>query len=177
MLPMHVSIFGHPPPRISDKIMANLSNMENWYIEAEFSYLRVFGSFVPPYALLLFLPDKLVCREIARQTVLGGIKKELKGVQKKVWPPFPIYIGTYSLLDFSHAKAEAAALEEMKLVDIEFKKHNPNKVVSNHMVSCGLKRYEHEDPPHDEFLRGLRSYSKVLSRIQSLFPRRYGRFL
>jgi hypothetical protein len=58
----------------------------------------------------------------------------------------------------------------MKLVDIEFKKHDPNKVVSNHMVSCGLKRYEHEDSPHDEIFRGVRSYSEVLSRIQALPP-------
>jgi hypothetical protein len=54
------------------------------------------------------------------------------------------------LLDFGHAKAEAMNLEEMKRVDIEFKKHDPSKVVSNHLASCGLKRYEHEDSPHDE---------------------------
>jgi hypothetical protein len=27
MVPMHVSIFGHPPPRISDNITANLSSV------------------------------------------------------------------------------------------------------------------------------------------------------
>jgi len=91
-----------------------------------------------------------VCHEIARQTVLSGISKELKGVSKKVWLPFPIYIGAYSLLEFGHARDEATTLEEMKLVDIEFKKHDPNKVVSNHMAICGLKKYEHEDSPHDE---------------------------
>jgi hypothetical protein len=103
--------------------------------------------------------------------MLGGISKDLKGVSKKVWPPFPIHIGTYSLLDFGHAKAEAMALEEMKLVDIEFKKHDPNKVVSNHMVRCGLKRYEHKDSPHDEIFRGVRSYSEVLSQVQALLAR------
>ena len=41
-------------------------------------------------------------------------------------------------------------LEEMKMVDIDFKKHDPSKVVSNHLVSCILKRYEQEDSPHDE---------------------------
>jgi hypothetical protein len=54
------------------------------------------------------------------------------------------------LLDFGHAKAEAGSLEEMKLVDIEFKKHDPSKVVRNHLASYGLKRYEHEDSPHDK---------------------------
>ena len=51
---------------------------------------------------------------------------------------------------FGHAKAEATALEEMKLVDIEFKKHDPHKVMGNHMASCGLNIYENEDSPHDE---------------------------
>jgi hypothetical protein len=168
VVPMHISIFGQPPPRISDKAAEDLSRVADWYIEREFSYIRVFGCSVPPYALPLFLPDKLVCREIARKTVLGGISKELKGVQKKVWPPFPIHIGTYSLLDFGHAKAEAATLSEMRLVGIEFKKHDPHKIVGNHLASCGLKRYEHEVSPHDEVFRGVKTYSEVLNWVRAL---------
>ena len=84
MVPLHVAIFSQPPPRISDSIMTNLSSMEDWYLEAEFLYIRIFGTSVPQYALPLFLPDKLLCREIARQSVLGEISKELKGVSKKV---------------------------------------------------------------------------------------------
>jgi hypothetical protein len=177
MVPLRVTIFGQLPLRISDSVMTNLSNVAYWYIEAEFSYIRVFDTSVPPYALPLFLPDKLLCREIARQTVLGGISKEIKGVSKKVWSSFPIHIGAYSLLDFGHAKAEATVLEEMKLVDIEFKRHDPSKVVRNHLESCGLKRYEHKDSPHDEIFRGARSYSEVLSWIQALPPRDMADFL
>jgi hypothetical protein len=94
--------------------------------------------------------------------VLSGLRKELKGVSNKVWPPFHIHIGTYSLLYFGHAKVEATALEEIKLVDIEFEKHDPNNIVSNQLVRCGLMRYENEDSPHDEVFRGVRSYSEVL---------------
>jgi hypothetical protein len=177
MVPMHVSIFSHPPPQISDNITTNLSNVADWYIETEFSYIRVFGTSTPPHALSLFLLDKLICFEIARQAVLGGIRKDLKGLSKKVWPPFPIHIGSYSLLYFGHAKAKAMTLEEMKLVNIEFKKHDPNKVVSNHLANCGLKRYEHEDSPHDEIFRGARSYSEVLSQIQALPPRDMADFI
>jgi hypothetical protein len=130
---------------------------------------RVFV-FIPPYALPLFVPDKLVCREIARKIVLGGISKELNGFLKKVWPPFPIHFNTYSLLDFGHAKAEATTLEEFKLVSIEFKKHDPHKVMSNHLANCGLKRYEHEHSPQDNIFQGTRSYAEVLSRIQALSP-------
>jgi hypothetical protein len=48
MVPMHVYIFGNPPLRISDSIAINLSNVADWYVEAKFSYIRVFAP--------LFLP-------------------------------------------------------------------------------------------------------------------------
>jgi hypothetical protein len=69
----------------------------------------------------------------------------------------------FSLLDFGHSKVEAAALEDIKLVNIEFKKHDPQKIVGNHMALYNLKRYEHEDSPQDEIFRGARSYQEVLS--------------
>jgi hypothetical protein len=94
-------------------------------VEAEFSYLRVFGAFVPSNALPLFIPDRLACREVVRQIVISGVSKEIKGHSKKVWPPFPIHLSSYSLLDFGHAKSEAVALEDLKLVHVEFKKHEP----------------------------------------------------
>jgi hypothetical protein len=111
-----------------------------------------------------------VCREVAHQTVLGGISKELKAIQKKVWPSFPLQIGTFSLLDFGHLKVEAATLGEIKRVDIEFRKHDPYKIVGNHMASCNLKRYEHEESPQDEMFRGARSYQEVLNRVRALSP-------
>jgi hypothetical protein len=65
VVPMHTAIYGYPPPRISDKIVTNLGRIADWYIEEHFSYIRVFGCSVPPYALPQFLPDRLVCREVA----------------------------------------------------------------------------------------------------------------
>jgi hypothetical protein len=64
-VPLHISIFGRSPPRISDSIAANLKGIADWYVEVEFSYFRVFGATVPPFALPLFFPDKMACREIA----------------------------------------------------------------------------------------------------------------
>jgi hypothetical protein len=77
---MHVFIYGCPPPKIFDKIVTNLGKIVEWYIEEHFSYINVFGCLVPPHALTKFLPDQLVCYEVAHQTVLGGINKELKAV-------------------------------------------------------------------------------------------------
>jgi hypothetical protein len=71
-------------------------------------------------------------------------------MQKKVWPYFPLQIDAFSLLDFGHSKVEVVALEEIKLVNIELNKHEPQKVMGNHMASCNIKRYEHEESPQDE---------------------------
>jgi hypothetical protein len=122
---MHTVIYGYPPPKICDKIVTNLGRIADWYIEEHFSYIRVFGCSVPPHDLPLFLPYRLVCCEVSHQTAHGVISKEMKEVQKNAWSVFPVQIGTFSLLDFGHLKVEVVALEEIKLVDIEFKKHNP----------------------------------------------------
>jgi hypothetical protein len=170
MVPLHVTIFGHPPPRISDNIVMNLSSIADWYVEDKFSYLRVFGASVPPHVLPLFIPDKMACREVARQTMIGGISKELKGYSKKVWPPFPVHLDSYSLLYFGHAKAKAAALEDLKLVLIEYKKRDLQRVVSNHLASCRLKRFEHENSPSDDIFQGAQYYAEILAWIQTLAP-------
>jgi hypothetical protein len=76
---------------------------------------------------------------------------------------FPFTDWYISLSYFGHSKVEVVALGEIKLVDIELKKHDPQKIVGNHMASCNLKRYEHEYSPHDDIFRGVRSYQEVLS--------------
>jgi hypothetical protein len=98
------------------------------------------------------------------------VSKELKGYSKKVWSSFPFRLNYYSLLDFEHAKAEAAALEDLNLVSIEYKKHDPQRVVSNHLANCGLKIFEHENSPSDDIFRGVRSCEEILAQIQSLAP-------
>jgi hypothetical protein len=77
---MHTAIYGYPPPRIFDKIVNNLGKMEDWYIEENFSYIRVFGCLVPPHDLPKFLPDRLVYCEVEHQNVIGRIGKEIKEV-------------------------------------------------------------------------------------------------
>jgi hypothetical protein len=177
VVPIHVAIYGHPPPRISEHIMGNLGTIADWYIEQNFSYIRVFDCFISPHALPKFLPDRLVCREVAYQTVAGGIAKDLKVAQKKVWPTFPIQVGMFTLLDFGHSKVEAAALEDVKLVDIEFKRHDPHRMVENHLAQFNMKIYIHEDSPYDNVFRGARSYEEVENRFQTLPPDQQAGFL
>jgi hypothetical protein len=149
----------------------------DWYIEESFSYIRVYGCFTSPHALPKFLPDRLICREVAYQTVYVGITKELKATQKRVWPTYPIQVGEYSLLDFGHAKVEASALEDITLSSIEFKRHDPHKVVENHLAQFSMKKYFHEDSPFDDIFKGEKSYDEVLSKIQTLPNKEQSYFL
>jgi hypothetical protein len=68
------------------------------------------------------------------------------------------------------------ALEDIKLVNIEFKKHDPQRIEGNHMDLSNLKRYEHEDSPQDEIFQGVRYYQEVLSRVQTLAPYKLEKF-
>jgi hypothetical protein len=53
VIPVHIALYGHPPPQISDNIKGNLGNLAYWFIEENFSYFRDFGWSVPPYALTI----------------------------------------------------------------------------------------------------------------------------
>ena len=71
----------------------------------------------------------------------------------------------FSLLDFGHSKVEAATLEDIKLVDIEFKRHDPQKIVETHLAQYNLKKYVHGISPQDEIFRGARSCEDVLNKV------------
>jgi hypothetical protein len=66
---IHETLYGNPPPKISKKIMGNLGTIADWYIEERFSYIKVYGCFASPHALPNFLPDSLICKEVAYQTI------------------------------------------------------------------------------------------------------------
>jgi hypothetical protein len=170
IIPMHKMFFGCEPPRISDAIIESLKAVADWFIEEIFSYIRVYGCSIPPHALPKFLPDRLVCREVAYQIVKGGVGLELKALQKKSWPSFPVHIGKFSLSNLGHSKVEAESLEEVKLVDIEHRKYDPYQVISRHFIHCNLKAYEHEVSIYDDIFKDVKSYEEVLNRVQALPP-------
>jgi hypothetical protein len=115
-----------------------------------------------------FLPDRLVCREVAHQIVTGGIGIELKRTQKKYWSVFPIQIGKFLLLNLDHSKVEVTVLEEVKLVHLEHRNHDPCQLVGKHMEDYNMKAYEHEKSLCDDMFKGTRTYEEVLERVQAL---------
>jgi hypothetical protein len=58
-------LYGYAPPRISESVIGNLKEVFDWFIEENFSYIRVFRCSIPPHALPKFPLDRLVCSEVA----------------------------------------------------------------------------------------------------------------
>jgi hypothetical protein len=79
-----------------------------------------------------------------------------------------MYIGPYTLSGVIHAKIEAMELEDINLSCIELKRHDPLKNLDQHCIIVGVKRYVHQESPHDNIFKRVMSYQEVLQRIQGL---------
>jgi len=73
MLPIHHSIFDRPMPKISYQARIDLISIGRWFGEENFTYVRIFGSQANPHVLPLYVPDKLLAREIAYQITSEGV--------------------------------------------------------------------------------------------------------
>jgi hypothetical protein len=124
----------------------------------------------PPSRTSKIPPDRLVLREVAHQIVKGGIGIELKAAQNKSLPIFPAYVRKFSLLNLGHSKVEAEALEEIKLVDIEHRKHDPYQLVSRYLMHYNMKAYEHEKSVYDDIFKEVKTYKEVLNSVRALSP-------
>jgi hypothetical protein len=81
-----------------------------------------------------------------------------------------VYVRKFSLLNLGHSKVEAEALEEIKLVDIEHRKHDPYQLVSRHLMHYNLKAYEHEQSFYDDIFKEVQTYEEVQNRVRTLSP-------
>ena len=89
-------IFNKEAPSFSPEAKALIARMGDWYVGESFTYIRVYGSndtHMFPKVML----DRLVLEEISFQTVTEGIYKKCVAPKRKVWPRFPIALGSLSV--------------------------------------------------------------------------------
>lgn len=118
VLPVHQAIFNRPTPHLSDEASIDLTSIDSWLSEEKFTYVRPFGSNTNPHVLPLYIPDKLLSREMDYQITKKGMSRNLKESKKQMWPTFSLYYGTYLMHDFKHAKKEAEKIKVLKLAVI-----------------------------------------------------------
>ena len=107
MLPIYYAIFYKPAPRISEEAGIDLTAVGNWFGEEKFTHIRLFGSLTKPHVLPVYVPDKLLARELAYQITIEGTSKTLRNSKKQAWPAFPLRCGVFTLHDYKHAEKEA----------------------------------------------------------------------
>ena len=132
MLPLYRTLHNKDAPRLSPETEVDILPVARWFGEELFTYIRVFGNYASPHVLPLYVPDRLVAREIAYQTCgQGDMTKDLKDKKKGIWPQFPIKCGTFSLFDIGHAFQEIGNVTCLQLFKFSRRLFDPNDIVKN----------------------------------------------
>ena len=108
-----------------------MTAVASWFGEEKFTYIRVFGSQAKPHVLPLYIPDKLLAREVAYQISAEGVTQTLKRAKKHVWPSFPLQIGVYTLHDIKHVEKEAGKMNLLTLATLPRRQYDPRKIAYN----------------------------------------------
>lgn len=140
ILPLYRMLYDKDPTRCSPKAQIGIIPIARWFGEELFTYVRVFGSTVPPHVLPLYIPNKLLAREIAYQTCSEGIlTKDLKDKKKAIWPQFPVVCGAFSLFDLGHTFTEVQSMTCLQLFKFPRRPFDPNEVAQNFTTTVKIK--------------------------------------
>jgi len=161
MVPIYYSIFDKPIPRISYQATFDLTAVGSWFGEEKFSYIRVFDSKADPHVLPLYIPDKLLAREIAYQITAESVTQTLKKEKKRGWPSFPFRCGLYTLHDLKHAEKEATKFQSVTLATIPNRPFDPKKIVYDALEQAKLSKFEHKEDMFDDLFISTETIGQV----------------
>ena len=97
-----------------------------------FTYIKVFGS-NDVHMLPKVIPDRLVLEEISFQRVIEGIYKKCVAPKSKVWPKFPITLGSLSIPTSTWASELSDHIVSLKLGFASKRQHDPKWIVDLHL--------------------------------------------
>jgi hypothetical protein len=89
-----------PTPRFTQEATNVIKEIGDWFIDEEFSYIRIYGCEGAPHILPRYVPERLTLREIAYQTVGVGIVASLSKSKKKTMAIFPNFTGHFLSVKF-----------------------------------------------------------------------------
>jgi hypothetical protein len=84
---------------LSKDPMRLLRSICNWYLQEDYTYSRIYGVIAPPHLLPKYVPNRLILRKIAYQTILQGFNATLANdAGKRTFISYNMYIGHYRIL-------------------------------------------------------------------------------
>ena len=101
--------------------------------------------------------DKLVLEEISFQIVTEGIYKKCVAPKRKVWPKFPITLGSLRIPTSTWASDLSDHIVSLNLGFSSKRKHDPKGIVAFHLKHNHLK--------HDMFMKKLQMTSSIRELI------------
>jgi hypothetical protein len=105
---LYFIIFREEWPNFIDHARKVIGFIGNWYIEEDFTYIRIFGATATPYHFPKYVPNKLVVGEIAHHMILQGFNASLfKEMKKNNFIPYGFRLRHYFIKDLKHARKEA----------------------------------------------------------------------
>jgi len=144
-------LYNKDAPRFSPEVEVNMILVPRCFGEELFTYVRVFGSLASPHVLPLYVPDKLLAREIAYQTCgVGGMSKELKDKKKAIWPQFPLARGAFSLFDLGHEFKEVDNMLCIRLFKFLGRQFDPYDIIKNFTNVVKIVVFSKEDDLFDD---------------------------
>ena len=161
MLPLYRVLYNKDAPRFSPEVEADILLVKIWFGEDLFTYVRVFGSFASPHVLPLYVPDKLIAREISYQTCGDiGLTKELKDKNKAIWPQFPFSCGAFSLFDVGHAFKEVNNITCLQLFKFPKRLFDPYDVVKDFTTAIKVRVFSGEEDLFDDIFQEKFSFKE-----------------
>ena len=113
-----------------------------------FTYIMVYGSNIA-HMLPKVILDRLVLEEISFQTITEGIYKKCAAPKRKVWPRFPITLGSLSIPSSTWALELSDHIMSLKLGFACKRQHDPKDIVDLHLKQNHFKAsYVHEETPN-----------------------------
>lgn len=170
ILLVHYSLFNNPAPRISQEAAIDLTVVGSWFGEEKLTYIRLFGSLTDPHVPPLYIPDKLLARELAYQIIVAGMLKTLRDSKKHMWPTFPLRCGPFTLHDYKRAKKEVEKIKLLHLATIPKRQYDPKKVAYNVTSQAKIARFEHEEDSSDD----LFSLAELFFQVKGLAKAKLG---
>jgi hypothetical protein len=88
MISLYIVLFNEPTPRFAQEARNNIKEIGDWFLDDNFSYIRIYGCAVTPHLLPKYVRDRLVLRDIAFQIVSTRITRSLFSNSNELWPLF-----------------------------------------------------------------------------------------
>lgn len=171
---MHAALFREYPPRVLPQFITDLENNklgEIFQLETT-TYLRVYGSKVPPKVLPTFVPNSLICFELVRQ--LSDDAKIIL-IKKKKRPDFlqpPCRIGNIAYNSYQSMLFSGQKMDEYCFDEMEWRPFDPHGYNKQRMEGAARMKFviQHQPDAFEDALRIMMKTGQPTEEVLRTYP-------